>query len=102
MTTATQRPTKLPSISSYGDYSSNNYGINALEVTIGGLTLYFSYKTVIAFEAPGETLVIRQNAWSTTTGKHLNAIDRDHSRRIPGADFEAKLRETLEKHGLTE
>ena len=33
--------------------------------------------------------------WGPTTGKHLNAIDSDKSRRIPGDKFEALLAEAF-------
>jgi flavorubredoxin len=36
--------------------------------------IVFSYKTIIAFAINGK-VIVRQNEWSTTTGKHLNAID---------------------------
>ena len=86
------------SIGNYGNYSSDNYG-SSRYVNIGNLTLYFSYDTVIAFTTPG-VLVIRENDWKTTTGKHLNAIDRDKSKRISSDEFEAKLDEVLKKHGF--
>ena len=78
-------------ISNYGEYSSNNYRVNSLRVDIGILTLWFSYKTVVAFSLPGE-LVIRENDWGPTTGKHLNWIDLDKSKRIPSDEFEARLK----------
>lgn len=83
----------------YGNYS-NNYGAHCIEITVGNLSLYFSYDTVVAF-SDGSGLVISQNDWGSTTGKHLNAISEDKSRRIPHAEFEAKLNEVLKKHNLT-
>jgi hypothetical protein len=55
---------------------------------IGPLTVWFSYKTPVAFQVDGKSLVIRQNDWSATTGKHLNKIDHDKSKRISGEKFE--------------
>ncbi len=52
---------------------------------------WYSYKTCIAFRTVDTGLVIRENAWSSTTGKHLNEINRDHSIRIPGVEFEERL-----------
>lgn len=92
---------RLPTIKSYYRYSSSNYGANALEVNFEGLILYFSYDTVIAFRAD-DGLVIRKNDWSTTTGKHLNAISEDKERRISGKEFEEKLNEVLTKKGLSQ
>ena len=50
---------------------------NYTEVTVNGTTYYFSYKTCIAFHSwdSGAGVVVCQNVWSTTTGKHLNYID---------------------------
>ena len=65
----------LPSFNTYGNYSSNNYGAHALVFTDAqGNRFWFSYKTLIAFDGPQGSVVLR-NYWSTTTGKHLNAID---------------------------
>lgn len=67
-----------------------NYSV----VYLGDKTLYFSYQTLIAFRAPGYGLVVRQNDWSATTGKHLNYIDGgDKSKRLTGELFTAKARE---------
>lgn len=88
---------KLPKI---GGYCYNgNYGVNALRVDIGRLTIWFSYQTPVAFN-DGNGTVCRVNDWKQTTGKHLNAIEPDHKKRITGAEFESKLAEVLVKHGL--
>ncbi len=51
-------------------------GPNTLTIGLpGNKRIYFSYKTPIAFFTPRSGLVVRQNDWSVTTGKHLNAID---------------------------
>jgi len=93
----------LPSISNYGPYKSDNYGVNSLRVDIGNLTLWYSYKTIIAFRGPGYPRLVRENSWGPTTGKHLNAIDGgEKSSRLSGADFEAKLSECLKSLGLQE
>jgi len=72
MSTATVR---LPTISTYGNYSSSNYGAHALRVDVGELTVWFSYNTPVAFHKLGGSKVVRRNDWGPTTGKHLNAID---------------------------
>jgi len=76
-------------------YCENTNEVNALCFTIGTVDVYFSYKTPIAYRVNG-TLTIRVNDWSNTTGKHLNAIDTDKSKRINGADFEARLSSELD------
>ena len=64
---------------------------NANHVILGALTIYFSYATPIAFSHPSTGLVIRENDWSSTTGKHLAKIEPDKSKRINGKLFEEKL-----------
>lgn len=92
--------TTVPKIKSYGDYSSSNYGAHSLQVELGRLTLMFSYQTVVAFEDYEKGLVCSENAWSTTTGKHLNWIQPDKKKRVKRAEFEAQLRERLQHYGL--
>jgi hypothetical protein len=84
----------------YGEYSSKNYGANAMLFTAGNLTVYFSYRTPVAFMYPGKGLTIRANEWGSTTGKHLNWIDPDKSKRIPGPEFEEKLQAILKEKNL--
>lgn len=87
-------------VQNYGNYSSNNYGSSRM-VRIGELDFYFSYETVIAFRSPATGLRVRVNDWSTTTGKHLNAIDGgDKKTRIQGEQFEKELAELLAKYQL--
>ena len=89
----------LPSIRSYGNYSSSNYGAHTLEVSVGNLTIYFSYKTPVAFETPGH-LVVSENVWGNTTGKHLNWINSDKSNRLDRGEFEKQLNEVMEKYNV--
>ena len=79
---------KLPNFRTYVNYSSDNYGIHALVFYVDGRAFYFSYETLIAFTDPNGKLVIRENDWGTTTGKHLNAIDSDKNKRVTGTRFE--------------
>ena len=79
---------------SYGNYSSSNYGVNALVFQdVNRVLYYFSYKTLVAFEHRSTGLVIRENIWGTTTGKHLNWIDDDKSKRVNTEIFFDKLDE---------
>ena len=66
-------------------------------VIFGEVVLYFSYKTLIAFE-DNEGLTISKNEWSKTTGKHLNSINTDKDKRIDQEQFEIKFREFCFKH----
>lgn len=94
----------LPKIASYGEYKSGNYGAHSLRVDIGTLSLYFSYETVVAFQDT-DGLKVRQNDWSTTTGKHLNWIDGggalEKKKRLTSDEFETALSAKLASYGLT-
>lgn len=60
---------------------------NFTRVHVGPVVVWFSYRTPVAFLIGGER-VVRQNEWSTTTGKHLNQIDGgDKASRVDGATF---------------
>ncbi len=66
----------IPSVENYGKYSSENYGAHTLCFTDErGYDFYFSYRTCVAFRTPDTGLIVRQNDWGPTTGKHLNWID---------------------------
>ena len=68
----------------------NNQNNNTLVRTNRG-DVWFSYKTPIAFRTLTTGLVISENEWGPTTGKHLNSIDSDKSKRIKRADFMDQL-----------
>ena len=59
------------------------------------LTLWFSYETLIAFNASPCGLIVRENEWSTTTGKHLNYLC-DKKNRVSHARFY----EIAKAHGI--
>lgn len=90
----------------YGEYRSENYGSNAMVLSLGGLMLYISYSTVIAIYTSALGLVVRQNDWSKTMGKHRNWIDGgwidggDKKNRLPFLTFEQILHDTLKRNGL--
>lgn len=72
-------------------------GNNCYRIWIQGSGwIAFSYKTIIAF-AQGGRLVVRQNDWSNTTGKHLNLIDggtpEAKKARMTSAEFESTMAE---------
>ena len=77
--------------------SIENIAPNFTKVWIQGSGwIAFSYKTIIAF-ACGGNVVVRQNDGSTTTGKHLNAIDGGSTEakkaRLSASDFENAMAE---------
>lgn len=92
---------RLPTISGYYPYRSSNYGANSLRVSFENLDLYYSYETIVAFSTLQTGLVCRENDWSSTTGKHLNQIQPDKSKRITGVEFEKQLEAVLIKFGLS-
>lgn len=92
--------TNLPTFETYGNYSSSNYGAHCLRFCVGSLSVWYSYKTPIAFYHPSTGTVIRQNDWSTTTGKHLNAIDTDKKIRVTGEEFERRFAALLNSLNL--
>ena len=65
----------IPNFTSYGNYSSDNYGAHTLRFSVNGSVYYFSYQTLVAFRRHSVGLVVRENTWGPTTGKHLNWID---------------------------
>ncbi|GAG12601.1 unnamed protein product [marine sediment metagenome] len=89
--------TEIPNISSYGNYESSNYGMNTIRLGLSSITLYYSYKTIVAYSDFTDGLTVCDNVWSTTTGKHLNWIDDDHSIRLPFEQFEIKLQAALDR-----
>ena len=91
--------TELPDVSSYGKYSSDNYGVNALRVNLGTITLYYSYQTIVAYRDIQDGLVVHVNDWGTTTGKHLNWLDDgDKKYRLMRNEFEKMLKAALDRH----
>lgn len=77
---------RLPEISNYGEYSSDNYGAHSLRVDIGPLTVWYSYRTPVAFHLRGNPRVVHENIWGRTTGKHLNWIDGGNKKSRVDAD----------------
>lgn len=73
---------------------------NLHTVTVGKLKLFYSYKTVIAYENAGK-LTICENVWSSTTGKHLNIINRDKSERLAHEVFLRRLGDMIERYGAS-
>jgi hypothetical protein len=66
-------------------------------VTIEDVTVWFSYRTPVAFMAPGWGRVVRENEWGPTTGRHLNYIDDGYKAlRVDGQSFQTLIREALD------
>ena len=87
----------LPTISTYGNYESDNYGAHALRVDFEMFTLYYSYKTIVAYYDHVDGLVCSKNVWGVTTGKHLNWIEPDKKKRVENDAFQQMLKTMLER-----
>ena len=71
---------------------------NFTEARTGPLTIWYSYKTPIAFHHTDTGLHVRQNDWSNTTGRHLNYVDGGNkAARLSAADFETALAAALSR-----
>ena len=82
----------IPNFTSYGQYSSSNYGAHTLQFSLNGDDYYFSYRTLVAFRRPSTGLVVRENVWGPTTGKHLNWIDGGRKKeRLTHEQFDQAL-----------
>jgi hypothetical protein len=83
----------VPKLGSYSEKA------NTLTVEIGDVTFYYSYTTLVAYKTPSEGLVVCENYWSNTTGKHLNEIDGGRKEyRLKKDDFDARLASAVRKH----
>lgn len=47
---------------------------NLTRVDLGKLRLWFSYETIIALQTQNNDVIISENIWSKTTGRHINII----------------------------
>ena len=78
--------------------TQRNTPLVCIEFTDKGdwLELYFSYETIVAFRERGNKVVVSQNFWSVTTGRHLNEIDGGRKEdRIDADAFQTGLDEAL-------
>lgn len=66
---------------------------NFTRVGLGEISIYFSYKTPVAFWSRDRgRYVVRKNDWGPTSGRHLTFIDGgDRDNRIDGDEFERQL-----------
>lgn len=88
----------LPRISNYGHYESDNYGAHTLLVDLGEIEFYYSYKTIVAYQDVQDGLVVSENVWGVTTGKHLNWINDNKKHRVKNQEFEEMLKLAIERH----
>jgi hypothetical protein len=72
-------------------------GAKGTRLTLGPLTIWFSYATPIAYGLDGGPRMVRRNDWGPTTGRHI-AMARDDTPKaddVDGAAFEAGLARIL-------
>lgn len=62
-----------------------------IENKTDSIRIFFSYETPVAFEKSNEGIVVRENEWSTTTGRFLNELEPDKTKRVSGEKFKALL-----------
>lgn len=61
-------------------------------VKIRDLRVWFSYKTPVAFQKGEDSVIVCENKWGRTTGKHINHVkERYEFIQVPIGDFENKL-----------
>lgn len=86
----------VPTIANYGTGQGNSIVVTDARA----VAYYFSYRTCVAFYAPSTGLVVRQNSWGPTTGKHLNWIDGGSAEakasRLSGVEFDEALAKLAE------
>jgi hypothetical protein len=81
---------RMPDIECYGSYRCSNYGIHTLVVDFGVVRVWYSYTTPVAFKVQSGMLVVRENNWSRTTGRHLTMIDHNRGGRVSGEVFQSE------------
>lgn len=77
--------------------NSNNLNFlgSQRHLVVGG-----NHDTPVAFRDENG-LKVSENIWSTTTSRHLNAIDGGNKKnRIPNEQFKIDLEQMIKKHGL--
>ncbi len=74
--------------------------VNKNKVTLGNLSIWFSYETPVAYRFGYDDIVVRENDWSKTTGKLLNELQPDKSLRLTGEQFEHQLNTILNGNGI--
>lgn len=99
MKTNGQDETEILSISheNLGTINKNKVGINTSK---GGITLYFSYNTIVGFCGCNDSATL-QNYWSNTTGKLLNELEPDKKQRVDQTEFNRRLNRALKRLVLT-
>jgi len=73
-----------------------NIASNATEVTIGDITLYFSYETCVAFSCPAGNFKTEKK-YSQTTSKHMGLFNVKEFMSCSEELFQALLKDTFKE-----
>jgi len=69
----------------------------AIKTNLGYVDLYFSYKTLVAVNNK-----VSVNDWGNTTGKLLNELEADKSKRVPHEEVLKEMEKALKELFYTE
>ena len=99
----------MPEVDCYMDYGRtnghfgngrNNYGNHSMSFCFAGIKMWFSYETMIAFQADGHPQIVRENSWGPTTGRHLQAAQRGYGERYPDDEFLVLFADAIARAGI--
>lgn len=75
----------------------NPIGSNMTELTIGGVTMLFSYKTPVACHTEGKGYFKTSKKWSVTTSRHINKwLNGAEATEKPQSDFDSIIASTMD------
>jgi len=77
-------------------HDSQTHKSVVIQTPKGRVDVHFSYQSVIAFKVGDGPMIVSENCWSTTTGKHINSINNDRKARLPRAVFMQKYEAALD------
>lgn len=77
---------------------NDNYGAHMLKIETDGIELWYSYETIVAYTDNQDHLVVCENCWTNTTGKHLNWIMSDKKSRTKSDKFQEMLKDAIARH----
>jgi len=92
----------VPSPDMYAQGYSKNYGAHCMRFDFMGITFWFSYTTLIAFQFPREPIVKMKNYWRQTTGYHMSNIPGSPvwSVGVTEEEFYVRYANSLRKMGI--
>lgn len=89
--------TTEPTCEYYGAAKTKT-GADAIRINLSGITLWFSYGTLVAFDTPRTGTVIAKNAWTASTGGHIDQIARTEGDRVKQRDVDPDRFADLTRH----